>query len=224
LRFHVGPLDLSDMREYIGHRMAVAGNDGSDVFGDDCFDVIYNHTGGIPRLVNTLCDTALLIAFADEKKSLTADDIMTAVDELDWQEHEIDTGRFNTLDQVVARHGPSAHVTRIEIMSDDKLISVQTFGPGRVIIGRSPDNEICIKSKFVSRHHAQLISDEKGCIVEDLNSTNGVFFGERQIKKHLLSSGDSVAIGAHDLIYTDIRDVDENEDKKLDEETSATVG
>jgi hypothetical protein len=204
--------------------MAVAGNEGGDVFGDDCFDVIYDFTGGIPRLVNTLCDTALLIAFADEKKSLTADDIMTAVDELDWQEYETDTGRFNTLDQVVARHGPSAHVTQIEIMSDDKIISVQTFGPGRVIIGRSPDNEICIKSKFVSRHHAQLISVEKGCIVEDLNSTNGVFFGERQIKKHLLSSGDSVAIGAHDLVYTDLRDVDENEDKKLDDETSAKAG
>jgi general secretion pathway protein A len=224
LRFHVGPLDLSDIREYIGHRMAVAGNEDGDVFGDDCFDVIYDYTGGIPRLVNTLCDTALLVAFADEKKLLTADDIMTAVDELDWKEHETDTGRFNTLDQVVARHGPSAHVTQIEIMSENKMVSVQTFGPGRAIIGRSPDNEICIKSKFVSRHHAQLISDDKGCIVEDLNSTNGVFFGERQVKKHLLKSGDSVAIGAHDLVYTDIRDTDQNEDDEFDNETSATVG
>ena len=224
LRFHVGPLDLHDMHEYIGHRMAVAGSEDSGVFGDDCFDVIYNYSGGIPRLVNTLCDTALLVAFADEKKSLTADDIMAAVDELDWKEHETDTGRFNTLDQVVARHGPAAHVPQIEILSEGELASVQTFGPGRVIIGRSPDNEICITSKFVSRHHAQLISDEKGCIVEDLNSTNGVFFGERQIKKHLLTSGDSVAIGAHDLVYTDLRDADENEDEELDDETSATVG
>jgi putative secretion ATPase (PEP-CTERM system associated) len=224
LRFHVGPLDLNDTHEYIGHRLAVAGNEDSGVFGDDCFDVIYNYSGGIPRLVNTLCDTALLVAFADEKKSLTADDIMAAVDELDWKEHETDTGRFNTLDQVVARHGPAAHVTQIEILSEGEMVSVQTFGPGRVIIGRSPDNEICIKSKFVSRHHAQLISDEKGCIVEDLNSTNGVFFGERQIKKHLLTSGDSVAIGAHDLVYTDLRDADENEDEELDDETAATVG
>ena len=225
LRFHVGPLDLNDIHEYIGHRMAVAGSKDSGVFGDDCYEVIYAYTGGIPRLVNTLCDTALLVAFADEKKSLTAADIMTAVDELDWKEHEVDTGRFNTLDQVVARHGPSAHVTQIEIKSDGEIVSVQTFGPGRIIIGRSPDNEICINSKFVSRHHAQLISDEKGCIVEDLNSTNGVFFGERQIKKHLLTSGNSVAIGAHDLVYTDLRDADEFEDEEHDEdETSATGG
>ncbi len=225
LRFHVGPLDLSDISEYIAHRMAVAGNENRDVFSDDCFGVIYTYTGGIPRLVNTLCDTALLVAFADEKTSLTADDIMAAINELGWKEHESDTGRFNTLDQVVARHGPSAHVTQIEIMADGETVSVQTFGPGRIIIGRSPDNEICIKSKFVSRHHAQIVSDEKGCVVEDLNSTNGVFFGERQVKKHVLTSGDSIAIGAHDLVYTDLRDADENDDEEFEgNEPSATLG
>ena len=225
LRFHVGPLDLSDISEYIAHRMAVAGNENRDVFSDDCFGVIYTYTGGIPRLVNTLCDTALLVAFADEKTALTADDIMSAINELGWKEHESDTGRFNTLDQVVARHGPSAHVTQIEIMADGETVSVQTFGPGRIIIGRSPDNEICIKSKFVSRHHAQIVCDENGCVVEDLNSTNGVFFGERQVKKHALTSGDSVAIGAHDLVYTDLRDADENDDEEFEgDETSATLG
>ena len=225
LRFHVGPLDLSDISEYIAHRMAVAGNENRDVFSDDCFDVIFAYTGGIPRLVNTLCDTALLVAFADEKTALTADDIMSAINELGWKEHESDTGRFNTLDQVVARHGPSAHVTQIEIMADGETVAVQTFGPGRIIIGRSPDNEICIKSKFVSRHHAQIVCDEKACVVEDLNSTNGVFFGERQVKKHVLTSGDSIAIGAHDLVYTDLRDADENDDEEFEgDETSATLG
>lgn len=225
LRFHLGPLDLGDIREYIAHRMAVAGNEDSDIFSEDCFDLIYTYTGGIPRLVNTLCDTALLVAFADEKTSLTAEDIMAAVNELGWKEHEVDTGRFNTLDQVVARHGPSAPVTQIEILADGEVVSVQTFGPDRIVIGRSPDNEICIRSKFVSRHHAQLVIDDKGCLVEDLNSTNGVFFGERQIKKHLLESGDSIAIGAHDLVYTDLRDEDENDDEELeDDETSASAG
>ena len=218
LKFHLGPLDLSDVREYVAHRLAVAGSQDKGLFSDECFDVIFTYTGGIPRLVNSLCDTALLIGFAHDKKSITPDDIMAAVDELDWKEHEPDTGRFNTLDQVVARHGPSAHVTQIEIMTEGETVAVQTFGPGRIIIGRSPDNEICIKSKFVSRHHAQLVIDEKGCVVEDLNSTNGVFFGERQIKKHLLTDGDSVAIGAHDLVYTDLRDADENDDEERDDE------
>ena len=51
-------------------------------------------------------------------------------------------------------------VTRIEVRADGEVVQELTFPLGRVIVGRSSDNEIYIKSKFVSRHHAQLISDE----------------------------------------------------------------
>jgi type II secretory pathway predicted ATPase ExeA len=217
LRFHLGPLSLDDIRQYIAHRMAVAGRADNTVFGEDCFQVIYDYSGGIPRLVNTLCDSALLIAFANDKQALDADDIMAAVEELGWKEFESDTGRFTRLDNYAARHAAAQHVTQIEILSEGESISMQSFGPGRVIIGRSPDNEICIKSKFVSRHHAQLVSDEDGCVIEDLNSTNGVFVGERQVKKQRLNDGDVIALGAHDLVYTDLRDADENDDEERDE-------
>jgi pSer/pThr/pTyr-binding forkhead associated (FHA) protein len=69
-------------------------------------------------------------------------------------------------------------------------------------VGRSPDNEIYIRSKFVSRHHLQLVCDEGECVVEDLNSTNGVFIGETQVKKRELASGDIISLGVHELIYT----------------------
>ena len=76
---------------------------------------------------------------------------------------------------------------------------------GRIILGRSPDNEIYMKSKFVSRHHAQLVSDDNGCLIEDLNSTNGVFIGEKQVKMHRLRDGDIVSLGVHELVYRDLR-------------------
>ena len=60
-------------------------------------------------------------------------------------------------------------------------------------------------SKFVSRHHAQLVSDETGCVIEDLNSTNGVFLGEKQVKKYRLRDGDVVSLGVHELVYHDLR-------------------
>lgn len=217
LRFHLGPLSPEDISMYIWHRMAVAGREDNSVFSDECFDVIYTYTGGTPRLVNTLCDTALLVAFAEDKDVLGVDDIMVAVEELDWKEFESDTGRFTRLDNLAARHAAAKSLTQIEILNEGESISVQSFGPGRVIIGRSPDNEICIKSKFVSRHHAQLVSDEDGCTIEDLNSTNGVFVADRQVKKQRLNDGDVIALGAHDLVYTDLRDVDEDEFE--DEET-----
>ena len=97
-------------------------------------------------------------------------------------------------------------MTHIEVRSGGETQSTHTFPQGRVIVGRSPDNEIYIQSKFVSRHHLQLISDEQGCLVEDLNSTNGVFLGEKQVKKYRLRSGDVVSLGVHELVYTDLRD------------------
>jgi general secretion pathway protein A len=207
LRFHLGPLDRRDMREYIDHRLSVAGRTPNDIFEDQSFDVIYRYSGGVPRLINTLCDTTLLCAFADDKQTISSDDIMAAVAELGWEEHESNTGLYEKLSQVAARHGTDSQITQIEIRSDGESLSVQSFGAGRIIIGRSPDNEIYVKSKFVSRHHAQLVSDDDGCVIEDLNSTNGVFIDEKQVKKHRLKNGEAISLGVHELVYTDLRQV-----------------
>jgi hypothetical protein len=207
LRFHVGPLDKREMREYIQHRLAIAGrgDQESALFDEDGFDVIFRYSGGVPRLINTLCDTALLCAFADEKPSVSADDVRAAVAELGWSEHASSTGLQEKLRQIKLSSGEEPHLTQIEVRSEGETLSVHTFPTGRVIIGRSPDNEIYIKSKFVSRHHAQLISDSDGCVIEDLNSTNGVFLGEKQVKKQRLDDGDVILLGIHELVYTDLR-------------------
>jgi len=207
LRFHIGPLDRRETREYIERRLAIGGHKNPDLFADDSFEVIYRFSGGVPRLINTLCDTALLCAFADEKKVVEAVDIIAAAEELNWQEHESNTGVYEQLRQLEKdrRRDQDSYVTRIEIRTDDELVDVLNFPLGRVIVGRSPDNEVYIKSKFVSRHHAQLVSDENGCVVEDLNSTNGVFLGEKQVKKYRLRDGDKISLGVHELTYHDLR-------------------
>jgi type II secretory pathway predicted ATPase ExeA len=214
LRFHIGPLDKRETREYIAHRLAVAGRVDPGLFTEKAYELIHRYTGGVPRLINTLCDTALLCAFADEKPVVDEADLKAAVEELSWQEHEQSTGRFKELIQPVPV--PDAtHITRIEVRSKGKLLSEHVFGHGRVIAGRSPDNEIHIKSKFVSRHHAQLTIDEAGCSIEDLNSTNGVYVHEKRVKKCRLEHGDSVSLGIHDLVYFNLR---EDVDRHLDED------
>jgi len=205
LRFHIGPLDRREMREYIGHRLAVAGHEAPGLFAEDCYDTIHRYTGGIPRLVNTLCDTALLCAFAEERTSVSLQDVEAAVSELGWEEHESTTGRFAMLARKAETDRPKRYVTRVELRSEGEVLGEYFFEAGRVIAGRSPDNEIYIKSKYVSRHHAQLISDEHGCVVEDLNSTNGVFVGEERVKKQRLNDGDVVSMGVHELVYSDLR-------------------
>jgi type II secretory pathway predicted ATPase ExeA len=205
LRFHLGPLDKSEMQEYIVHRLKVAGRTADDLFDPGCYKIIRQYAGGVPRLINTLCDTALLCAFADEKDVVRATDIAAAVQELGWEEHDGNTGIFGTIRNIAFGQTADSHVTRIEIQTAGETVAVQSFPHGRAIVGRSPDNEIYIRSKFVSRHHAQLISDERGCVVEDLNSTNGVFVADKQIKKRRLHDGDIVSLGMHQLVYHDLR-------------------
>jgi len=67
-------------------------------------------------------------------------------------------------------------------------------------------------------HHAQLVSDDDGCVIEDLNSTNGVFLGEKQIKKHRLEDGDVVTLGVHELVYTDLRQHESANEEDFEEE------
>jgi len=205
LQFHLGPLDRRELREYIEHRLSVAGHSETDLFSDDAFDVIQRYAGGIPRLINTLCDTALLCAFADESTTVGESEIRAAVEELNWKEHASSTGLQAKLRDISLPARQDSHVTQIEVREDGESVSVQRFPPGRIIVGRSPDNEIYIKSKFVSRHHAQLISDDEGCLIEDLNSTNGVFVADKQVKKYRLRDGDIVSLGVHELVYTDLR-------------------
>ncbi len=213
LRFHIGPLDQREMTEYIQHRLGVAGRDDNKLFAADTYHTIYLYSGGVPRLVNTLCDTALLIAFGDSKRSVEISDIMSAIEELGWKEHEYGSGQFPNLPKLVSDRRQVVNMTRIVVRSDGMQLSQHDFPAGRVIVGRSPDNDIYIKSKFVSRHHAQIVSDENGCTIEDLNSTNGVFVKELRVKRHQLSDGDVVQLGIHELVYTDLRQKDEEDDE-----------
>jgi hypothetical protein len=70
-----------------------------------------------------------------------------------------------------------------------------------VTIGSSPDSDIQIESKFISRHHAQLVKNKNGCVLGDLNSTNGTFVNSRRINKRVLRAGDTVTIGKHRFRY-----------------------
>src|SRR6202046_4647053 len=64
LRFHLTALTKTETIGYIDHRLEVAGSQGRRIFAEETYLIIYKYTGGIPRLINTLCDTCLMAAFA----------------------------------------------------------------------------------------------------------------------------------------------------------------
>ncbi len=63
--YDLKPLNASETREYIRHRLTVAGGD-PDLFEDGACEVIYEHSGGTPRLINLLADTALVYGYAEQ--------------------------------------------------------------------------------------------------------------------------------------------------------------
>src|SRR5579862_9588873 len=75
LRFHLTALTGSETAAYIDHRLEVAGSQGRRIFADDTYATIYRYTGGVPRLINTLCDTSLMAAFGRDRDTVSAEDL-----------------------------------------------------------------------------------------------------------------------------------------------------
>ena len=66
ISYELLPLTLEETAAYIQHRMTMAGAE-TTIFSDDAMAAIYHFSAGVPRLINALCDTALLFAFADDE-------------------------------------------------------------------------------------------------------------------------------------------------------------
>lgn len=84
---------------------------------------------------------------------------------------------------------------------DDSLPGRYPLSDGIVTVGSSSDSDIQIQSHFISRHHAQFVNTHKGCVVGDLNSTNGTYVNSRRINNRLLRAGDVVTLGKHRFRY-----------------------
>jgi general secretion pathway protein A len=84
LRYHLKALSEEDTKAYIAHRLRVAGLVDSQLFAAATLPAIYKYTGGLPRLINTLCDTALVCAYADNQPLVTETILNGAVEELHW--------------------------------------------------------------------------------------------------------------------------------------------
>ena len=208
LRFHLTALSRQDLSAYVRHRLEVAGSGRREIYTEDALSLVYRYTGGVPRLVNTLCDTAMMSAFAIEKNVVDQAIIESAVEDLQWVEF---MARTNRMPALVQRQQPAMPVpqgpvqARLYLATEGRTIAEYELRNGRFVIGRTYDNDLPIDSKFVSRHHCQISSDGEESILEDLNSTNGVYVHSRRVRRHVLKDGDVIVIGRHEVMYVDER-------------------
>ena len=85
-RYHLTPLTRQDLTQYIRHRLAVAGGIGKVDFTAGALRAVHRYSKGIPRLINLVCDRALLEAFVYEQNEITGSIVRQAVKELEVKE------------------------------------------------------------------------------------------------------------------------------------------
>jgi general secretion pathway protein A len=202
LRYHLKPLSEEETGAYIAHRLAVAGAGDREIFDPDVTEMIYRYTGGVPRLINTLCDTAMLSGFAEGSQSVGETEIRAAVDELRWSDYQSRTDRMAALKAGIENTLTGMEtVARLKVAHKGEEPREYPISQGRIILGRTGDNDLQIDSKYVSRHHAQIVTYGPDSVLEDLNSTNGIYVKGKRVKKHRLRDRDVFVIGEHELMY-----------------------
>ncbi len=87
-RYHLEPLSSRETREYIRYRLGVAGCQ-QPLFGEGALIQVHRHAGGIPRLINVICDRALLGAYSQDRSTVNAATVRQAA-------HEVLGGRTGT--------------------------------------------------------------------------------------------------------------------------------
>ena len=101
---------------------------------------------------------------------------------------------------VPSRPLPIGTTLRVLVREEDGTEVVYPLGR-HTTIGRTPDNDIQVNTTFVSRHHAVLLTSSEHCIIEDLNSTNGIVVNGQRVGRQLLHDGDVVTVGKTHFRY-----------------------
>lgn len=196
LRFHLHRLSREQTNDYIKHRMRIAAGNDSPVFDDLAMELIFEQTRGIPRLINTLCDTALMMACLAGKYTVSKAEIDVALVELGWPTSG--TGSYPALeeDSVASRWSAVLSLIENSVVIANYKLTEQSY-----IVGRADDCSIRIDSKYLSRHHAIISVVGSEWSVSDLRSTNGIGVNGKAVNTSTLQNGDVISIGVHRLVF-----------------------
>lgn len=78
--FHLPALDKQAVADYIAHRLNVAGG-APGTFDDAAIEEVYIRTGGVPRLINQLCDLSMVYAYSRETTTVTREIVQSVIDD-----------------------------------------------------------------------------------------------------------------------------------------------
>jgi len=86
LYYHISALNRDETQGYIFHRLKLVSENGCDIFTPKAIDLIYAHSRGIPRVINLVCDSALLSGYIYETHKITEKIIHEVAKERDFNQ------------------------------------------------------------------------------------------------------------------------------------------
>src|SRR6185437_11209706 len=115
--YHLGPMDLSETRSYIEHRLNTAGWRGDPSFDENAFASIYEYTDGIPRKINALCDRLLLMGCLEQLHGFGSSEVNEVISDIQ-QEFAVPIASANLRDEIDAESGLQSieYLARLENM------------------------------------------------------------------------------------------------------------
>lgn len=214
LRFHLHPLSPSETRAYVEHRVKWAGAGDEPLFEPSTFTLIHGYTGGVPRLINIICDMALTAAFSVRSASVKPAHIKAAANRLQWRQYSksiyagsaaTESNPDSTTTAFKKANGKPRNMLgdagRLVHSCKNGFVTEYVLDKEYMRIGRTSNCHIRIVDPDVSRAHAQIVSTDEVTCVEDLGSKNGTHVNEKPVSRHVLSHGDVITIGDHHLRY-----------------------
>ena len=118
--YHLGPMDASETRSYIEHRLNTVGWRGDPSFGEDAFAAIYDYTTGIPRKINTLCDRLLLMGCLEELHDFGCAEINEVIRDI---QHEFDLPASEADPKITSATVPDKAEIRVSLENMDERLA-----------------------------------------------------------------------------------------------------
>jgi general secretion pathway protein A len=138
IRYELKPLDRETVAAYVGHRLTIAGGSAAVAFTTKALWQVHRWSSGIPRLINLICDRALLAGFSVRSNRITPEMVTHAAESLDFE-----TPRAPWLGWL-ARRGSLAAAAAVVLLSSTVAVGAtaylyQRYAAMEQIVGRAPE-------------------------------------------------------------------------------------
>lgn len=184
------PLNVTDTEHYISARIAHVGGEATAIFSASVMALVHTYSNGLPQRINSLCDIALLNAYAQGDNKVKRAHLESALRKLGW---------------AVRRDSAStqAHASARIVSTDTNGHSVSYDLSGQALrIGRAEDCDIRIDQQGVADYQAAVVPiSDSSYLLENHNTDNSVLVNASAVKRVPLKSGDVVSIGNAELRY-----------------------